>query len=194
PCFKSYREVCIMTCREFKDAAALLTLWELARSDDQQLFDHAMQCATCAVWLDQQQTLAAGMQTLQARTAGREAGPHVEKAVLQAFKRVPWEAPKSVAVRRYAPIAFRLSRFFEMGAYAAVAAGIVVGVFLGVRLSQQHPAPHPVASQSVPAAAAPMPQAQAKSTSQAEVVPMRELRPPVKHDVATQAVSQGVRG
>ncbi len=92
--------------------------------------------------------LAARMQTLQARTAGREAGPHVERALLRMFRQDPFEATQPVAALRSAPIAWRLSRFFEVGAYAAVAAALMVGVFLGVRLLEQRSATGPVQSQS----------------------------------------------
>jgi hypothetical protein len=185
-----------MTCREFKHAAASMTLWELARSDDQQLFAHAVECAGCAVWLDQQQMLAAGMQVLQARTAGREAGPQVERALLRIFRQVPFEATQSVAAHRSAPIAFRLSRFFEIGAYVAVAAAIVVGVFLGVRLLEQPSAKGPVQSQSGLAVTAPVQKVQtAGDTSQQEVAPVMRERPamPVKREVAAHTVSQSSR-
>jgi hypothetical protein len=182
-----------MTCREFKHAAASLTLWELARSDDREMFDHAVECARCSLWLDQQQMLAAGMQTLQARTAGREAGPQVERALLRIFRQVPFEATQPVAAHRSAPIAFRLSRLFEMGAYAAVAAAIVVGVFLGVRLLEQRSAK--VTGQS-PAVTAPAQQVQAAGTATVqEVAPAMRVQPAIsiKREVAAHAVSRSSR-
>ena len=152
-----------MTCREFKHTAASLTLWELSRPSDEQILDHADECPKCGAWLDRQQMLAATMQTLQARTAGREAGPHVERALLRMFRQDPFEATQPVAALRSAPIALRLSRFFEVGAYVAVAAAIVVGLFLGVRLLEQRSATGPVQSQSAPASTAPVQQTQARS-------------------------------
>ncbi len=142
-----------MTCREFKHTAASLTLWELSRPCDEQVLDHAEECPKCGAWLDRQQMLAATMQTLQARTDGREAGPHVERALLRMFRQVPFEATQPVVARRSAPIAWRLSRLFEVGAYIAVAAAIVVGLFLGVRLMEQRSVT--VSVQSPPAPAAP---------------------------------------
>ena len=142
-----------MTCCEFKRTAAALTLWELSRPRDGQILEHADDCPKCGAWLDRQGTLAATMQTLQARTAGREAGPHVERALLRMFRQDPFEATQPAALRS-APIAWRLSRFFEVGAYAAVAAALMVGVFLGVRLLEQRSATGPVQSQSAPAAPA----------------------------------------
>ena len=141
-----------MTCREFKHSAASLTLRELSRPVDEQMLKHSEECPKCGAWLDRQHMLAASMQTLQARTADRQAGPQVERALLRMFRQVPFEATHPVAVHRSAPIAFRLSRFFEVGAYAALAAAIVVGLFLGVRLLEQRSMKGPVQSQASPAA------------------------------------------
>jgi hypothetical protein len=179
-----------MTCREFKHAAGSLTLWELARSDDQPMFDHAVECAGCAVWLDERQMLATGMQALQARTAGREAGPHVESALLRVFRQQTLEAGKAVAAHRSAPMAFRLSRFFEVGAYAAAAAAIVVGLFLGVRLLERRSATGTVQNHSIPVATVPAQQVQAAgSTTQQEVVPGPAMS--VKREVTARPVSHG---
>jgi hypothetical protein len=150
-----------MTCREFKHTAASLTLWELSRTSDGQILDHADECPKCGAWLDRQQMLAAAMQPLQSRTAGREAGPHVERALLRMYRQVPFEAPQPVAALRSTPIALRLSRFFEVGAYVAVAAAIVVGLFLGVRLLEERSARGPVQSQSALASTAPAQQSTA---------------------------------
>ncbi len=183
-----------MTCREFEHAAASLTLWELARSDDQDLLHHAVECVKCAVWLDEQQMLAAGMQALQARTAGCEAGAHVEQALLRRFRQENSQQTPSVATLRAAPIAFHLSRFFEVGAYAAVAAAIAVGLFLGVRLLERHA--QKVTGQTSPAVTAPVQRAQASSASvQQQVAPTMRERPemPVKREAAAHPVSQGGR-
>ena len=83
---KYYGEVRIMTCREFKHSAASLTLWELTRGEDDQVLGHTEKCDACSTWLRKQRTLAVSMQTLQARTAGLEAGPDVERALLRAFR------------------------------------------------------------------------------------------------------------
>src|SRR5271169_6632025 len=173
-----------MTCREFKRTAVSLTLWELSRPRDEQILEHADDCPKCGAWLDRQGSLASAMQTLQARTAGREAGPHVERALLRMFRQDPFEATQPVAAHRSAPIAFRLSRFFEVGAYVAVAAAILVGVFLGVRLLEERSLRAPVQSQSSPA---PAPQAPAV----VNVAP--KLEPPVlsaKRRVASRSAVQ----
>ena len=172
-----------MTCREFKHAAASLTLWELSRPDDEQILNHAEQCSKCGAWLDRQQVLAAGMHTLQARTAGRQASPQVERALLRMFRQVPFEATQPVAARRSAPIAFRLSRFFEVGAYAAVAAAILVGLFLGVRLLEERSMKHPVQGQSRPASVAPV-----QPTQTAKIAASQEAAPTLRapHGMATE--------
>jgi hypothetical protein len=137
-----------MTCREFKHSAAELTLWELTRSEDTQLLSHTEKCEACSGWLQKQQTLAVSIQTLQARTAGREAGPDVERALLSAFRQGthPGSTHALGEVRRRSgstrpvvtplstPAALRLSRFFEVGSYVALAAALLVGMFLGLRL------------------------------------------------------------
>jgi hypothetical protein len=50
---------------------------------------------------------------------------------------------------RFTPVAMRLSRFFEIGAYVAVAAAILVGLFLGVQLLEKRSMNLPVESQAV---------------------------------------------
>ena len=136
-----------MTCREFKHSAAELSLWELTRSEDRELLSHSEKCEACSGWLQKQRTLAVSMQTLQARTAGLEAGPDVERALLRAFRQDTHQDTDPVfsAVRKRSgsrrpavtplstPTALRLSRVFEVGAYVAIAAALLVGVFLGRR-------------------------------------------------------------
>jgi len=152
-----------MTCREFKHSAASLTLWELSRAhlEDEQILGHGDACQACGAWLRKQRSLAASMRTLQTQTAGLEAGPNVEHALLKAFRQAQVASPVNrrsealppEATRGFPPIAMRLSRFFEIGAYAAVAAAIAVGVFLGVQLLQQRSktTTSPVQSASAPA-------------------------------------------
>ena len=123
-----------MTCREFEHRAASLSLRELSQVRDEQALDHVDQCEKCAAWLQQQRMLAASMQTLQARTAACEAGLSVERALLRGFRQRTYTPEPPVTAHCFTPIAMRLSRFFEAGAYVAVAAAIVIGLFLAVRL------------------------------------------------------------
>ncbi len=136
-----------MTCREFEQRTTSLSLREISQAQDNQILDHAGECEKCAGRLQEQRMLAASMQTLQAQTAECEAGPNVERALLQAFRQGPVETLPPDMVRRVSPIVFSLSRFFEVGAYVAVAAAIAVAIFLGVRLWEQRSANLPVKSQ-----------------------------------------------
>jgi len=174
-----------MTCREFKHIAASLTLWELSRPHDEQMLNHADECAKCGAWLDKQQLLAASMQTLQARIAGRQAGPHVERALLRMFRQVPFEGAQPVAAYRSAPIAFRLSRFFELGAYVAAAAAIVVGLFLGVRLLEHRGESALVRGQSASARALPT-----ERTTVAGNTKLKEITPTMRQQPAMSAKRQ----
>lgn len=143
-----------MTCREFEQAAALLTLSELSPGQNMPLPEHADGCPQCGAWMQEQRLLAAGLQALRARTSSLEAGPDVERALLCTLRRGPSEATQQAAPR-FAPIAGRLGRFFEVGAYAAVAAAIVVAMVLGVGIWRHRSAGQPVRSQSTPASIGP---------------------------------------
>jgi hypothetical protein len=154
-----------MTCREFKHNAASLNLWELTQTGDEEIFGHAGECEACGSWLQKQRQLAVSMQTLQARTAGLEAGPDVERALLRVFRQDTLQgadhALRGVKERSGSyrpavtplstPMALRLSRFFEVGAYVAFAAALLVGMFLGVRLLEHHSSSTAMQSQNAPA-------------------------------------------
>jgi hypothetical protein len=170
-----------MTCREFKRSAASLTLWELSPCADEQVLDHAEECPKCGAWLDRQRMLAASMQTLQAQTAGRQAGPQVERALLRMFRQEPFEATQPVAAHRSAPIAFRLSRFFEVGAYVAVAAAIVVGLFLGAHLLQERSMKGQVQGRSISAPAQPA----SAAAATAKIAPIEITQPTAEQHVAS---------
>ena len=133
-----------MTCREFEHRATTLTLRELSQVQDQQIRSHVAECHKCAAWLQQQRMLAATMQTLQARTAACAAGPDVERALLQAFRQPSSQPANPEMTHYFTPLAMRLSRFFEVGAYVAV----LVALFLGVRLLEQRSVNVPVKSQT----------------------------------------------
>src|SRR3974390_328252 len=117
-----------MKCREFMEAAELLTPAQLMRmrGEEQPLSAHARECAACGSWLESHGLLGNALGALRVATAQREAGPAVEAAVLQAF-RTQGFTPKVVAIPgRPEPGMWRLSRFFEVGAYVAVAAALIV--------------------------------------------------------------------
>src|SRR5215467_4103091 len=125
-----------MKCQEFMNAAESLTPSKLSvmRTDDPAISAHAQECASCGRWLESQTLLGNAMQTLRAGTAQLEAGPSVEQAVLLAFRDAELTARPIAEPERAAPAAWRLSRVFELGAYAAVAAALIMAVFLGSRL------------------------------------------------------------
>jgi hypothetical protein len=119
-----------MKCREFNEQAECLTLGELAAWNDEQLLAHQRECADCASWLQQRQSLAGAMQGLRNSTASLEAGVDVERAVLRAFRQA---SPSLPVQQSQAPsLAFTFSRLFGWGAYAAVAAALAIALGLGV--------------------------------------------------------------
>jgi len=191
-----------MTCREFEHRAAALTLWELSQAQDQQILDHAGECQKCAAWLQQQRMLAATMQTLQARTAACAAGPDVERALLRVIRQGASQSVQPEMAHRFTPIAMRLSRFFEVGAYVAVGAAIVVALFLGVRLLEERSISVSVKSQvthpsvSVPSVVAdnsesqPHPQLRAVSRSNVNRPPTRRVQSASKPGPDTAEPSQ----
>ena len=191
-----------MTCREFEHHTIAMTLWEMAQAQDQQILDHAGGCQKCAAWLQQQRMLAATMQTLQARTAACAAGPDVERALLRVFRQGSSQPVQPEMAHRFTPIAMRLSRFFEVGAYVAIAAAIVVALFLGVRLLEQRSINVPVKSQVeqpsviVPSVIAdksesqPHPQQPAVSRSKVNRPPTRRVQSASKSSPDTTEPSQ----
>ena len=168
-----------MTCREFKHYVTSLSLMELARTgiDDQQIIGHSQICSACDSWLQKQRTLSASLHALQAGTAGFEAGRNVEQGLLGVFRQGIPAARAAAATAEFAvsgvkapmetlrlqskvttcstPFAWRLSRFFEIGAYAAVAAAIAVAIFLGVHLLRHSVDDKPMQGQSQPERAVP---------------------------------------
>jgi hypothetical protein len=157
-------------------------LWELLRTQDERILGHAQQCESCGGWLREQRTLSASLKTLQAQTASLQAGPSVELTLLRAFRQATAPAAafagfpsnaefaaapdavveeqvsplRPILARVSAPVALRLSHFFEVGAYVAVAAAIIVTVFLGVRLLQHSSRTVPVQSRIPPASTRPL--------------------------------------
>jgi hypothetical protein len=166
-----------MTCREFKHYAASLSLPRLAKGEDPQLTGHTEACAGCAAWLQKQRSLNAQLHALRAQTAGREAGPSVERELLRVFRQgtvagttstssaretaagvrgaLETLHPHYKAVPRSTPFAVRLSHVFELGAYAAVAAALAIAMFLGVHLLRHNGDSQPTQSKAVPADAVP---------------------------------------
>jgi hypothetical protein len=182
-----------MTCREFKHSAASHNLWELSQIRDEQVLGHAEGCESCGSWLRKQRTLAVSMQTLQARTAGLEAGANVERALLRAFRQDTLRGSDSVllgvtgrsgssrpaATPLSTPMALKLSRFFEIGAYVALAAAILVGVFLGVRVLRQSSNAAQAQSQIASSSVEPLPQKPASAAAQNVVASAEPAQPAI---------------
>jgi hypothetical protein len=156
-----------MTCREFVEAAESLTPVQLrlmqSNNEDEMALAHARECATCGEWLQSQKLLGGALQVLRADTAQCEAGPQVEQALLRAFRMQGFEPAVDERPERAAPAAWRLSRFFELGAYAAVAAALIVGIFLGARVWRDRQST-PVRAQ-LPAATAVQPDSSEKTAA-----------------------------
>jgi hypothetical protein len=125
-----------MKCHEFMEAAESFTPSQLSlmRTGDPAISVHARECASCGRWLESQTLLGSAMQALRSSTAEREAGAGVEQAVLRAFRDMDFATSQAAEPERAAPAAWKLSRIFEYGAYAAVAAALIMAVFLGSRL------------------------------------------------------------
>ena len=177
-----------MTCREFKHNAASFSLRELVQQQDAAMVEHLQNCSACEVWMETQRSLNASLHTLRVRTAGLEAGPDVEGALLRVFRqgipaaaadRAVVAAPAGMKERmaqaapRSTRFALPLSRWFELGAYAAVAALIAIAVFLGLHLVRHGHTPTPVEAKSMPATHAPAVTATA-SVSQSSKVAIAE--------------------
>jgi anti-sigma factor RsiW len=131
-----------------------LTLREISQASDEQIVQHTRECPRCATRLQARHMLAGAMQSLSAATAHRQAGARVEQALLSAFRRQGPSPAPSRRVLSVTPSALRLSRWFEVGAYAAVAAACLIAIFLGYRV-WSHPAEMPIRVQNVPSVTAP---------------------------------------
>ncbi len=118
------------------DAAELLTPSQLLRlpGKEEPLSAHAGECRSCREWLESHRALGNALLAVSSETADQQAGPQVEQAVLEAFRKHDFATPVVVMPQRATASLWTLSRVFEYGAYAAVAAALIVGVFLGVRL------------------------------------------------------------
>lgn len=122
-----------MTCREFRRAAAQLTLPQLVKSQDTTLLAHGRECSVCGGWLAQQRSLANTLRVLQTSTADCEAGPEVEQQVLRWFRATAPIRVQVPEIKPAHPVMF-LSRMFGFGAYAALAAALLIAIGAGAWL------------------------------------------------------------
>ncbi len=181
-----------MTCREFVEAAESLTPVQLRlmQNEDEVALAHARECATCGEWLQSQKLLGGALQVLRTDTAQCEAGLQVEQAVLRAFRMQGFEPAVSERPDRAAPAAWKLSRFFELGAYAAVAAALIVGIFLGARVWRDRQST-PVRAQ-LPAATAIQPDNSEKTALNGNSKPSDGGQLEMAGDSANGATAKGV--
>jgi len=146
-----------MICREFAKKVEESSLSELGQTGDAQLLAHERECAACAEWLQQRHVLAGALQSLRSSVAGAEAPLVVEQNVLRAFRQSVPSVPAAEPGPLSPLFAFRLSRVFEFGAYAAAAAALAVSLGLGVwylehrQKADSSSAEHKAAAQSSPA-------------------------------------------
>jgi negative regulator of sigma E activity len=199
-----------MKCHEFITAAECLTPSQLAlmRSNDCSLSAHARECAGCGRWLESQCVLGNAMQSLRASTAQSEAGAGVEQAIMLSFRNQEFAFASGAAPDRAAPVVWKLSRFFEFAAYAAVAAALVMAAFLGSRILRDRQATlstvktqatgtHPGA-ESMPAAAEKVassqtqaPEAAKPVTAKSRAVRTTESQPATARPAAASAENDG---
>jgi hypothetical protein len=181
-----------MTCREFVEAAESLTPVQLRlmQNEDETALAHARECATCGEWLQSQRLLGGALQVLRADTAQCEAGPQVEQAVLRAFRMQGFEPAVDERPERAAPAAWKLSRFFELGAYAAVAAALIVGIFLGARVWRDRQT-SPVHAQ-LPAATAVQPDRTEKAAANGDNKPSDGGQLEIARDSVNAATAKSV--
>jgi negative regulator of sigma E activity len=125
-----------MKCHEFMSAAELLTTSQLPlmQTEHPVMSVHTRECPACADWFASQWSLSSALQTLHMDTLERQASPALENTLLQVFRAYDFHPSVSAAPEHAAPAAWKLSRVFELAAYAAVAAAVIVGAFLGLRV------------------------------------------------------------
>ncbi len=168
-----------MTCREFTKKVEGFTLAELNRADDVELLSHERECVACAGWFQQRHALAGAMQALRSSTATMQAPVDVECEVLRAFRQSSAVAPVSALGKPPQPLVFRLSRFFEWGAYAAVAAALAISIGLGLWFLQ-HSGKTPTQS------------AQPQATKTEQPIEPKVVQPdPVRQSADVQTPSSG---
>jgi hypothetical protein len=168
-----------MKCHEFMSAAECLTPSQLSqlRTDDSSMMSHARECAGCGRWLESQCVLGNAMQSLRASTVECEAGPGVEQAVLRAFRNQEFAFASGAAPDRAAPMVWRLSRFFEFAAYGAIAAALILAVFLGSRLLHDRQVA-PTTAQTNAVAVPQQSDSNAKAMAMVEKAPSAEIKRP----------------
>ena len=114
-----------MSCEDFEDDVVDLARGEeLGDAERTEALAHAEECLRCAARLDDERAVTSGLRAFAARTAGAEAPPRVEAALLRALR-----DPESAEEGAAATMTTSPSRAVELvllAAAAAILAAIVV--------------------------------------------------------------------
>jgi hypothetical protein len=114
-----------MSCKDFEDDVVDLARGEeLADAERTEALAHAEECLRCAARLDDERAVTTGLRAFAARTAGAEAPPRVEAALLRAL-RDP-ESLEEGGVVLGTRSASRAVELLLLAAAAAILAAIVV--------------------------------------------------------------------
>lgn len=176
-----------MTCREFTRNIEGLSLSELSSFKGTEMLAHKGDCAACGSLLQERRTLAGAMQVLRSSTAGVQAPVVVEQNVLRAFRQSAGRPAVAESGSLANLFAFRVSRWFEWGAYAAVGAALAVSLGLGGWYWQhQRKAGNETAQQNIAAQSSVAQQEDRTQVQPASVMPT----PTAQRGTITAAVSK----
>jgi hypothetical protein len=123
-----------MSCEDFEADVLDLVRGEAAgETAREEALAHAEACLRCAGRLEDERAVTSGLRAFAARTAGAEAPPRVEAALLRAFR-----DPASAGEER--PVGGRPSRPVELLLLAAAAAILIAIVMVPPRSDRGHEA------------------------------------------------------
>jgi hypothetical protein len=110
-----------MSCEDFEDDVVELARDEASgKGEREEALAHAEACVRCAARLEDERAVTSGLRAFAARTAGAEAPPRVEAALLRAL-RDPEGVEQAATARPPRPVALLL-----LAAAAAILAAIVL--------------------------------------------------------------------
>jgi len=112
-----------MSCEDFEDDVVDLARGEeLGDAERAETLAHAEECLRCAARLDDERAVTSGLRAFAARTAGAEAPPRIEAALLRALR-----DPRTVERGGATPASpLRAVVLLRLAAAAAILAAIVV--------------------------------------------------------------------
>lgn len=134
-----------MSCEDFEDDVVDLARGEeLGDAQRTEALAHAEECLRCAARLDDERAVTTGLRAFATRTAGAEAPPRVEAALLRALRDPERFEEGGAAPTMTATSASRAMELLLLAAAAAILAAIVV---VPPRMGS---VPEPAASTAVP--------------------------------------------